>query len=173
MKDVRRLDTPSTPQMTIEAYREEFPALDKIMSNLKNVDYVGVELIDVELLDVITGYVTDGYNVALEKQAFFVMDDDPEPVSTLSLRTPHPGFSLFRPSTWFFKNEYSNVSIRDALIRIGDRIKNLKYIVLAQEFFDGILGGTPHTRIQIFKLPKEFSLQQWSENERQKVRANL
>jgi hypothetical protein len=57
-------------------------------------------------------------------------------------------------------------SVKQALVNLGDRLRELEYIVVVNR-------PRYWTKIQIFKLPKKFSLQEWVQDEVQKLQRQI
>jgi len=163
MRSVARIERP-TPKPTRDIYYDEFKFLQWVQPDRNTIVFICVEQIDLELLEVVPyqpeEFVSDEVRVYLVDNLGLTLGEVGQRRKERTVK-----FSLFRPSTWL-RTSLPGVSVKQALLDLGDKLQDLAYIVV-------VTGPCLWTRIQIFKLPKRFSLQEWIENERQKLREQI
>jgi hypothetical protein len=163
MKNLK--DVNPTPDPAKDVYYTKFPFLGWVEPDKKYVRFIGVELIDLEVIEVVPFRRDDAYSND-DVFVYFVGRDESKLYEVLPRRwVKNPKYRWYRISTWG-KEKINGESVKEALIKLGDRLPELSRIVI-------VSGWDLWKKIQIFKLPKEFSLAEWIEGERRKLKEQL
>jgi hypothetical protein len=155
----------ATPKPAVDIYYEEFKFLGWIVPDRNKVEFICVERIDLELLEVVPSLM--GNSTIYHVRVYFIAKDSSKMTELQPTKLVRFGkFSFFRFSTWF--RRYSpGVSVGQALMDLcQDDLQKLSHVVV-------VTGPTLWPKIQIFKLPKSFSLQKWIEQEKIKLRSQI
>jgi hypothetical protein len=163
MRDVIE-ESQKTPEPAKRVYYGEFPFLDWVKPEQGDVAFICVERIDLELLELVPCV---GSEVCRQEICVYFVGYDGSKLMELkqSVNKRIVKFSIFQPSTWM-KEFVLGTSVKQALVNLGDRLRELEYIVVVNR-------PRYWTKIQIFKLPKKFSLQEWVQDEVQKLQRQI
>lgn len=163
MRSVSRIERP-TPKSVKDVYYNEFGFLQWIQPDKDGVEFICVEQIDLELMEVVPHQAEEFYQ---DDVCVFLVDNLGLKIMEVEQRRRERAvrFSFLRPSTWL-KTFFPGISVKQALLDLGDELQSLAYVVV-------VTRPRWWSRIQIFKLPKRFSLQEWIKSERQKLRERI